>query len=87
MAQKTAPKVPEWPRYGNLENVTQKTHFLKKCKGGTKRKFFKNHPKSSPCLKGPKALAQVELYSNLNALKVQKLKKISAQTVAPKVSE
>ena len=87
LAQKAVPKGPEWPSYGNLGKVTQNPHFLKKCKGGTKRKFFKNHPKSSPCLKGPKALAQVELYSNLNALKVQKLKKISAQRVAPKVSE
>ena len=32
-----APKVPEWPSYGNLGKVTQNPHFLKKCKGGTKR--------------------------------------------------
>ena len=36
LAQKTAPKVPEWPSYGNLSKVTQNAHFLKKCEGGTK---------------------------------------------------
>ena len=41
LAQKTAPKVPEWPSYGNLSKVTQNPHFLKKCKGGTKGNFSK----------------------------------------------
>ena len=42
LAQKTAPKVPEWPSYGNLGGkVTQNPHFLKKCKGGTKENFSK----------------------------------------------
>ena len=36
LAQKTAPKVPEWPSYGNFCKVTQNPHFPKKCKGGTK---------------------------------------------------
>ena len=36
LAQKTAPKVPEWPSYINLSNVTQNPHFLKKCKSRTK---------------------------------------------------
>ena len=36
-----APKVPEWPSYGNLGKVTQNPHFLKKCKGGTKGNFSK----------------------------------------------
>ena len=40
-AQKTAPKLPEWPSYGNLGKVTQNPHFLKKCKGGTKGNFSK----------------------------------------------
>ena len=40
LAQKTAPKAPEWPSYGNLGKVTQNPHFLKKCKGGTKKVAF-----------------------------------------------
>ena len=36
LALTTAPKVPEWPSYGNFRKVTQNPHFLKKCKGGTK---------------------------------------------------
>ena len=36
-----APKVPEWPRYGNFRKVTQNPHFLKKWKGGTKGNFSK----------------------------------------------
>ena len=35
-ARKAAPKLPEWPSYGNLGKVTQNPHFLKKCKRGTK---------------------------------------------------
>ena len=41
LAQTPAPKVPEWPSYGNLGKVTQNPHFLKKCKGGTKENFSK----------------------------------------------
>ena len=41
LAQKAVPKGPEWPSYGNLGKVTQNPHFLKKCKGGTKRNFSK----------------------------------------------
>ena len=41
LAQKAAPKVPEWPRYGNFCKVTQNPHFLKKFKGGTKENFSK----------------------------------------------
>ena len=37
----TAPKVPEWPSYGNFRKVTQNPHFLEKCKGGTKGNFSK----------------------------------------------
>ena len=39
--KQAAPKVPEWSSYGNLGKVTQNPHFLKKCKGGTKRNFSK----------------------------------------------
>ena len=40
-AQTAAPKVPEWPSYGNFGKVTQNPHFLKKYKGGTKGNFLK----------------------------------------------
>ena len=40
-AQTAAPKVPEWPSYGNFREVIQNPHFLKKCKGGTKGNFSK----------------------------------------------
>ena len=39
LAQKAAPKLPEWPSYGNFCKVTQNPHFLKKCKGRTKANF------------------------------------------------
>ena len=39
--KQAAPKVPEWPSYGNLSKVTQNLHFLKKCKGETKGNFSK----------------------------------------------
>ena len=55
LAHKAALKVPQWPSYSNLGKVTQKPHFLKKCKGGTKKNFSK-FPKNSPHLKGPRAL-------------------------------
>ena len=45
LAQKAAPKLPEWPSYGNFRTVTQ-----------DQEKFFKNRPKRSPRLKGLKAL-------------------------------
>ena len=41
LAQKAAPKLPEWPSYGNFGKVTQNPHFLKKSKGGTKQNFSK----------------------------------------------
>ena len=40
-AQKTSPKVPEWPSYFNLSKITQNRHFLNKYKRGTKRNFSK----------------------------------------------
>ena len=54
LARKAAPKVPEWPSYGNLGKVTQNPHFLK-VQRGNQGKFLKNSPKSSPHVKGPKA--------------------------------
>ena len=41
LAHKADPKVLEWLTYGNSGKVTQKSHFLKKCKGGTKGYFSK----------------------------------------------
>ena len=41
LAEEADPKVPEWLSYGNSRKVTQKPHFLKKCKGGTKENFSK----------------------------------------------
>ena len=41
LAQKAVPKLPEWASYGIFRKVTQKPHFLKKCKGGTKGNFSK----------------------------------------------
>ena len=41
LAQKAAPKLPEWSSYGNFCKVTQNPNFLKKYKGGTKGNFSK----------------------------------------------
>ena len=41
LARQAAPKVPEWPSYGNFRKVTENPHFLKKCKGGTRGNFSK----------------------------------------------
>ena len=42
LARLAAPKVPEWPSYGNFGKVTQNPHFLKKSERGTKENFTKN---------------------------------------------
>ena len=52
LAQKTAPKVPEQRSYGNFCIVTQNPHFLKKCKGGTKRNFSEIAQKVALASKG-----------------------------------
>ena len=54
LVQKADPKVPEWLCYGNSRNVTQKPHFLKKCKGGTKENFSKIAQKEALRLKTQK---------------------------------
>ena len=41
VAQTAAPNVPEWLGYGNFREVIQNPHFLKKCKGRSKRNFSK----------------------------------------------
>ena len=55
-ARTTAPKVPEWPSYGNFFQSQPIPAFSKKVQRGHQRKFFKNRLKSSPRLKGPKGL-------------------------------
>ena len=44
LAHKEAPKVPEWPSYGNFRQVTQSRIFLKRAKGGP-RQIFQKSPK------------------------------------------
>ena len=56
LAQNAAPKVPEWQSYGKFRKVTLNPDFSEKVERGDQGKFFKNRPKSSPCLKGRKAL-------------------------------
>ena len=64
-----------------------KPAFPKKVQSGDQGKFFKNRPKSSPRLKGLKALAQMALSSNLHALKVQRLKHFLKQKAVLKMAE
>ena len=45
LAHKAAPKVPEWPSYGNFRKVTQTRIFLKSAKGGP-REIFRKSPKT-----------------------------------------
>ena len=52
LALTTAPKVPEWQSYGNFWKVTQNPHFLKKCKGETKKNFSKIAQKEALASKG-----------------------------------
>ena len=56
LAQNAAPKVPEWQSYGKFCKVTLNQHFSEKEERGDQGKFFKKRQRSSPCLKGPKAL-------------------------------
>ena len=56
LAQTTAPKVPRWPGNGNFLQGHPKPEFSEKVQRGHQGKFFKNRPKSSLRLTGPKAL-------------------------------
>ena len=56
LAQTVAPKVPEWPSYGNFWRGHSKPAFSEKVQRGDQGKFFKNRPKSSHRLKGLKPL-------------------------------
>ena len=55
LAPSAAPKVPEWPSYGNFRKVTQNPQFLKKCKRGTKGNFSKIAQKDALPKKAKKA--------------------------------
>ena len=79
VAQKAAPKVPEWPSYGHFCEVIQNPHFLKKGTGGS-RKIFQKSSKKQTSFERPKStLAQMALSSNQYALKGQRLEKILGQ--------
>ena len=41
LARLAAPRVPEWPSYGNFGKVTQNPHFLKKERRGDNGNFSK----------------------------------------------
>ena len=41
LAHKAALRLPEWPSYGNFCKVALNPHFLKKCKGGSKKNVSK----------------------------------------------
>ena len=56
LAQTAAPKVPEWPSYGNFSRGHSKPAFSEKVRRADQGKFFKNSLKSKPRLKGRKAL-------------------------------
>ena len=66
MAQNASPKVQEWQSYGKSRKVTLNTHFSEKQERGDQGKFFKNRPKSSPRLKGKKALWRKLNYTLIN---------------------
>ena len=72
--------MPKWPSYGNLGKVTQKPHFLKKCKGGTKGNLSKIAQKKPSFERRKRTLAQMALSFNYYALKVQRLEKICKVT-------
>ena len=76
--KKAAPKVPEWPGYGNFRKVTPNPHFLKSTKGEPREIFLKS-PKKYPLLERPNSVVKkVALSSNLHALIVQRLENILA---------
>ena len=64
LTQKTAPKAPEWPSYGNFCKVTLNPHFVKKCKGRTKGNVSKIAQKVALLKKPKETLRQKALSSN-----------------------
>ena len=64
LAQTAAPKLLEWPSYGNFRKVTQNPHFLKEWKVETKEIFQKSAKKKSSLERPKSTLAQLVLSSN-----------------------
>ena len=79
LAQTTAPKVPGWPSDGNFLQGHPKPAFSKKVQRGDQEKFFKNRQKSSPRLKGLKALWRKWHYPPISMHLLQRLEKIWGQ--------
>ena len=87
LAHKAAPKAPEQPRYGNFAR-SPKPAFSKKGQKGDQGKSFKNRPKSSARLKGPKALLRKWHYSLIFMhLNCKDWKRFLSKQAAPKVLE
>ena len=88
LAKTAAPKVLEWPSYGNFRKVTQYPHFLKKVQRGDQRKFFKNRLKRSPHLKDPEALYHEWHYPLISMhLKAKDWRRFWDKKAAPKVAK
>ena len=62
--KKRLQRVPQWPSYGNFCKVAQNPHFVKKCKGGTKRNFSKIAQKVALAWKAQSTFAEMELSLN-----------------------
>ena len=73
LAQKADPKVPEWLSYGNSRKVTQKPHFLNKCKRGTKENFSKIAQKVA-------LLSKTQQHSGANGIILKLVCNYSAKT-------
>ena len=87
LAQTAAPKVPEWPSYGNFRKVTQNPHVRKKAKGRPRETFKKSHKKYPSLQRAKSTLAKMSLSCNLYPLILQRLEKILAHKAALRVPE
>ena len=88
LVQTAAPKVPEWPSYGNFREVIQNPHFLKRRNGGDQGTFLKNLPKSRPPLTRPKAHLLKWHYDLISMhLKGKDWRRFWGKNAAPKVPE
>ena len=67
--------------------VTQNQHFLKQCKGETKRNCSKIAQKVALVSKAQKHSGAIALFFDSYALNLQRLEKILAKTAARKVPE
>ena len=88
LAQKAASKSARMAKLWQFSQGHPKPAFSEKVQRGDQGKFFKNRPKSSPRLKGLKALWRKWHYPPISMLfKLQRLEKILVQKAAPKVPE